>query len=89
MSMTAYGILAGSCVLVLGISVLKQRAQIVLNFLVRMVLGVFGIVIVNHLLKTQGISMAVGLNPLTLLTTGTLGFGGVALLYAILLLQIL
>lgn len=73
----------------LGISVLKQRAQIVLNFLVRMVLGVFGIVIVNHLLKTQGISMAVGLNPLTLLTTGTLGFGGVALLYAILLLQIL
>ncbi len=89
MSMTAYGILAGSCALVLGISVLKQRAQIVLNFLVRMVLGVFGIVIVNHLLKTQGISMAVGLNPLTLLTTGTLGFGGVALLYAILLLQIL
>lgn len=87
--MTAYGILAGSCALVLGISVLKQRAQIVLNFLVRMVLGVFGIVIVNHLLKTQGISMAVGLNPLTLLTTGTLGFGGVALLYAILLLQIL
>lgn len=75
--------------MVLGISVLKQRAQIVLNFLVRMVLGVFGIVIVNHLLKTQGISMAVGLNPLTLLTTGTLGFGGVALLYAILLLQIL
>lgn len=89
MSMTAYGILAGSCALVLGISVLKQRAQIVLNFLVRMVLGVFGIVIVNHLLKTQGISIAVGLNPLTLLTTGTLGFGGVALLYAILLLQIL
>lgn len=89
MSMGAYGMLAASCALVLGISVLKQRAQIVLNFLVRMVLGIICIVFVNHLLKTQGISMAVGINPLTLLTSGTLGFGGVALLYAILLLEIL
>lgn len=89
MSMASYGMLAGSCALVLGISVLKQRAQIVLNFLVRMVLGIVCIMVVNRLLETQGISVAVGINPLTLLTTGTLGFGGVALLYGILMLGFL
>lgn len=82
--MNAYGLMAGSCGLVLVIAVLKSRAQLLLNFLVRMILGVIGIIFVNDLLATQGISLAVGINPITLLTSGSLGFGGVALLYAIL-----
>ena len=41
------------------------------------------------LLAQQGIMLAVGINPVTLLTTGSLGFSGVALLYGILLLKIL
>lgn len=87
--MNAYGLMAGSCGLVLLIGLLKNRAQILLNFLVRMVLGVIGILFVNNLLATQGISLAVGINPITLLTSGSLGFGGVALLYAILACQFL
>ena len=87
--MNAYGLMAGSCGLVLLIGLLKSRAQILLNFLVRMVLGVIGILFVNNLLATQGISLAVGINPITLLTSGSLGFGGVALLYAILACQFL
>lgn len=87
--MNAYGLMAGSCGLVLLIGLLKSRAQILLNFLVRMVLGVIGILFVNNLLATQGISLAVGINPITLLTSGCLGFGGVALLYAILACQFL
>ena len=47
------------------------------------------IICVNDLLATQGVSLAVGINPITLLTTGSLGFGGVALLYAILACQFL
>lgn len=87
--MNAYGLMAGSCGLVLLIALLKSRAQILLNFLVRMVLGVICIIFVNDLLATQGISVTVGINPITLLTSGSLGFGGVALLYAILMCQFL
>ncbi|MBO5069985.1 MAG: pro-sigmaK processing inhibitor BofA family protein [Roseburia sp.] len=74
----------GACGLVLLIALLKQRAQILLNFLVRLVLGVICIFFVNDFLAAQGIDVAVGINPVSLLTSGTLGFSGVALLYAIL-----
>lgn len=83
--MATYGMMAGACMLVLAIALLKRRAQAVLNFLVRMALGIICIAFVNELLKSQGIALAVGINPVTLLTTGTLGFSGVALLYGILL----
>ena len=86
MSLTSFWIIAGSCVLVLGIMILKNRARFALNFLVRAVLGACAIACVN---KWQGIMLAVGINPVTLLTTGSLGFSGVALLYGILLLKIL
>ena len=39
MSLTSFWIIAGSCVLVLGIMILKNRARFALNFLVRAVLG--------------------------------------------------
>ena len=83
MSLTSFWIIAGSCVLVLGIMILKNRARFALNFLVRAVLGACAIACVNKWLAQQGI------NPVTLLTTGSLGFSGVALLYGILLLKIL
>ena len=49
----------------------------------RGVLGAIGIVFVNDFLAEQAVQVAVGLNPATLLTIGTLGFGGFVLLYAI------
>lgn len=81
--MASYGLMAGVCALVLLITLLKRRAQIVLGFFVRMVLGMICIAFTNDLLATQGIALSVGMNPISLLTTGTLGFGGVALLYGI------
>ena len=89
MSLTSFWIIAGSCVLVLGIMILKNRARFALNFLVRAVLGACAIACVNKWLAQQGIMLAVGINPVTPLTTGSLGFSGVALLYGILLLKIL
>ncbi len=82
--MVSFALVAGICVLVLVIAMLKRRAQFLLNFLVRMTLGAICITFVNDLLASQGIGLAVGLNPVSLLTSGILGFGGVALLYAIL-----
>ena len=58
----SYGVLAGICGLVLLIGVLKSRAEFVLNFLVRMVLGAICIVFLNDFFETQGIDLTVGLN---------------------------
>ena len=87
MSLTSFWIIAGSCVLVLGIMILKNRARFALNFLVRAVLGVCAIACVNKWLAQQGIMLAVGINPVTLLTTGSLGIPGLCLLYGILFYQ--
>lgn len=55
----------------------------IINFLLRMVFGAVGIQLLNMVLLSQNISIAVGLNPLTLLTTGSLGISGLALLFGI------
>ena len=73
-------ILAGICILALGIGVLRRKAEIILNFLVRTVLGVIGIYIMNMALAALG----VGINPVSVLAVGSLGTGGFALLYGIL-----
>lgn len=86
---TAFQIMAGMLLLVLGIVLLKQKSQIVWNFLVRSVLGAICILFTNDFLAAQGIAVAVGLNPVSLLTVGTLGFGGFAALYGILFTQFL
>ncbi|MDD6307514.1 MAG: pro-sigmaK processing inhibitor BofA family protein [Clostridiales bacterium] len=86
---TAFQIMAGMLLLVLGIVLLKQKSQIVWNFLVRSVLGAICILFTNDFLAAQGIAVAVGLNPVSLLTVGTLGFGGFSALYGILFTQFL
>lgn len=77
-------ILGGICILVLAIGVLRRRAEIILNFLVRTVLGVLAIYIGNAVLMGVGIEQAVGMNAISVLTVGSLGTGGFALLYGIL-----
>ena len=58
-------------------------AKIAVNFLIRGIIGLAIIFFVNEFLDGQGISACVGMNPVTFLTSGTLGFPGVALLYGI------
>lgn len=50
---------------------------------VRMVLGMGSIYYINRLLAERQIDLCVGWNAVSLLTTGSLGFGGVVLLYAV------
>ena len=61
----------------------KWCVKIAVNFLVRAIVGLAIIFFVNEYLDGQGISAGVGMNPVTFLTSGTLGFPGVALLYGI------
>ncbi len=88
-NITAFGIIAGVLAVVLGIALVKQRSQLLWNFIVRTVLGAIGIIFTNDFLAAQGIAVAAGLNPVSLLTVGSLGLGGFAVLYGILFTQLL
>lgn len=65
----------------------ENRSSIVVNFIVRAVVGLGVIFFTNEIFASKGISVAVGLNGLSLLTSGTLGLPGVCLLYGILFYQ--
>ncbi len=59
------------------------------NFLIRAIIGCVLIFGINQLFQSQNLPINVGLNAITFLTSGVLGFPGVALLYGIMALQIL
>ena len=81
----AGGMLAifGVCLVVLIIGAMGRKVEWLVNFILRAVTGAVGIYCVNYLLATRQISVAVGINPLTILTSGILGFPGIAVLYGI------
>lgn len=76
-------IIAGMCVIVLAIVAFSRKAEFVINFILRAVSGAIGIYFVNQILAWQGIAAGVGINALTVLTSGVLGFPGLVLLYGI------
>lgn len=75
--------IAGACLLVLFIVLVKNKLEFLLNFCLRAVMGQIAIFGINYLLESNGISCSVGMNLYSLLTAGTLGFSGVSLLYAV------
>ena len=62
----------------------EQRGSVVVNFILRAILGMGLIFFVNQYLEARGISLCVGLNGISFLTSGILGIPGVAMLYGIL-----
>ena len=87
-----YGVaaIAGICVVVLIMGMLKQKsAGLAVAFVLRALAGAAGICIVNEALESQGIAVAAGINPVSLLTVGTLGISGFALIYGILFYRLL
>lgn len=61
----------------------EKRSNFLVNFLIRMIVGVILIVITNGFLLSRESTVKVGINPITIATSGTLGVPGVALLYGI------
>ena len=61
----------------------EKGVRIIVNFFVRVVVGIALVFFVNEFMSSQGISVQVGINPITVLTSGILGVPGVALLYGI------
>ncbi len=62
---------------------MKSGMELALNFLLRAVFGMIAVQLINIFLAEQGVSAAVGLNPVSLVTAGALGLPGVVLLYGI------
>ena len=65
----------------------KEHTSFLINFIVRAVIGIGLIFFVNKYLSYKQIEIAVGLNPVSVLTSGFLGVPGVVLLYGILVYQ--
>ena len=86
-----YGIwiIIGVCALVLLIGVLKKKAEFVLNFVARMVVCFICSYFLNSFFAARGLDVSIGVNPVSALTFGSLGFCGMAALYGMLLLQLL
>lgn len=63
---------------------MSQRcSNFLINFLIRMAVGLMLILVINGFLVSKDISVRVGLNPITMTTSGILGVPGVALLYGV------
>lgn len=67
----------------------KEHSGFIINFLIRAVVGIGIIFFVNQYLDYRNISVSVGINGISFLTSGLLGMPGIALLYGILFYQIL
>lgn len=65
------------------VGILRSHVELIINFVLRGVLGLFVIYFVNYFLIPEMPGLEVGYNPLTFLTSGFLGFPGVLMLYGI------
>ena len=61
----------------------------ILNILLRGILGTIAIYFINSALEAMGLSLGVGINAVTVLTSGILGFPGLLALYGIRIYKIL
>lgn len=75
--------LVAVCAVVLFMGVIKKRSEWLLNILMRSILGTIAIYFVNGALAGAGINLGVGINPVTVLTSGILGFPGLLAIYGI------
>ena len=72
-----------SFALILLIAAMRSRTDLLINFIMRAVLGTLAIYFINMFLGSQGFSWHVGIGPLSIVVSGFLGLPGIGLLYGI------
>lgn len=72
-----------ACGVVLLVGAVKNKVEWLLNIVMRSILGTIAIYFVNGALATMGISLGVGINAVTVLTSGILGIPGLLALYGL------
>ena len=75
--------IVGVLAAVLMIGAFKSRTEMVVNFILRGVLGMLMIYFGTYLFSGQMPGIEIGYNPITFLASGALGFPGVLMLYGI------
>lgn len=83
------GLIVAACIMVLFMSAVKNKIEWLLNIIMRGVLGTIAIYFINGGLATLGISLGVGINAVTVLTSGFLGIPGLLALYGLGIYQML
>lgn len=76
-------LIVGACIVVLLIGAVRGKMEWMLNVVLRSIMGALMIHFTNMALAVVGISLGVGINALTILTSGILGFPGLLALYGI------
>ena len=76
-------LIVGVCIVVLLIGAVRGKMEWMLNIVLRSIMGVLIIHFTNMALAVVGISLGIGINALTILTSGILGFPGLLALYGI------
>lgn len=82
-SQTGVIAIVGVCALILLMGAVRKKKEWLLNLVLRTVLGTLAVVTVNMMMETAGMTVVVGVNPVTLLTSAFLGFPGLAALYGV------
>ena len=62
---------------------MENKIQILVNFIIRVILGIGIIFFANQFLEGKGMAISVGINAISALAAGFLGLPGVAMLYAV------
>ena len=76
-------LIVGACIVVLLVGAVKVKIEWLLNVVMRSILGTIAIYFINMALAWVGISLEVGINVYTILTSGILGIPGLIALYGI------
>ncbi len=76
-------IIVAACIVVLLIGAVRTKMEWMLNIVMRSILGTIALYFINIMLASAGISLPIGINALTILTSGILGIPGLVALYGI------
>lgn len=82
-------LIVGVCAAILLIGAVRRKAEWLLNLVLRAVLGTLAVAMVNVWMTEAGMTVLVGVNPISVLTSAFLGFPGLAALYGIQFYQLL
>lgn len=78
-------IILSVCAAVCLVTYMKKKSGFLTGCLIRMITGTGLIFFANYLFQINGVALAVGIGPVSILTSAILGIPGVCLLYGILL----
>lgn len=75
--------LIGAAVILLIISFFGKKAEWLIDFVLRSIMGTIALYFINIGIASLGFAVTVGINLATVLTTGILGLPGIILLYGL------